>query len=587
MVIIEIFKLFGSVFLKDDDVNKKLDGIDKKGAGVGATLGKMGSFALAAGAAIGAGALAGGVALVGMATKASEAAAEIDDIAQRTNLSAKTLQEFKYAAEMSGFGIDTLEGSVKKLTMTLGNAGDGNKAAEEAFKALGVSITGANGGLKSTDEIFPLVMAKLADMPNVTERNALAMQIFGKSAMDMAPLLNGGSAGIKALTDEANKMGLVMGNDAVAAGAKFDDTLTLLKSSFSAVVTKVGIEVMPIVQKFMDWVIANMPTIQAVMKTVFDVIKLLVTEAFDKFNKYLLPVLVKLWEWIQPNIPKIQEIFQKAFSVITEKVIPAVSDVLLNLAQYVFPIIEDVFNYVVTNVVPPLIDIFTYIYEEIVPLLAETFQEWIPLISQVIDEMWKFIKPIIDDLIAAFNYAFPFIKTIINNAVIAIKGIISGLLTTIKGIIQFVSGVFTGDWEKAWTGVKNIFGGVWDAMKATLKFQINNIISLVNGMIKSLNNLKFSFPDWVPGMGGKEFSLHIPQIPMLAKGGNILDSGSVMVGENGPEILSNVKGAKVTPLDKAGGITVNINNPTLFNDRDADKLGDLVVRRLRLLGVNP
>jgi hypothetical protein len=75
------------------------------------------------------------------------------------------------------------------------------------------------------------------------------------------------------------------------------------------------------------------------------------------------------------------------------------------------------------------------------------------------------------------------------------------------------------------------------------------------------------------------------KIPKLAKGGNILDNGSVLVGESGPEILSNIKGAKVTPLDKQG-ITININNPHIFNDRDADKLGDMLVNRLRGLAVS-
>jgi hypothetical protein len=80
---------------------------------------------------------------------------------------------------------------------------------------------------------------------------------------------------------------------------------------------------------------------------------------------------------------------------------------------------------------------------------------------------------------------------------------------------------------------------------------------------------------------------NIPTIPKLAEGGTITGAGTVMVGEEGPEFLNLPKGASVVPLNKAGngGITVNINGATVFGDEDADKLGDLLVDRLRMLGV--
>ena len=215
---------------------------------------------------------AGALALFGMATKASEAAANIDDVAQRTNLSNKTLQEFKHAAEMSGFSMDTIEGSAKKLTKTMGAYKDGNKATVDAFKELGLSAVGTNGKLKSTDEMFPQIIAKLADMKDITERDTISMAIFGKSAMDMGPMLNGGSKGIKDLTDEAHKMGLVMSDETVLAGAKFDDTLTAIKSSLGALVNKIGAEVLPIAQVMLQWVTDHMPQIQAITSKAFDVI---------------------------------------------------------------------------------------------------------------------------------------------------------------------------------------------------------------------------------------------------------------------------------------------------------------------------
>lgn len=133
----------------------------------------------------------------------------------------------------------------------------------------------------------------------------------------------------------------------------------------------------------------------------------------------------------------------------------------------------------------------------------------------------------------------------------------------LDGIINFIRGVFTGDWERAWNGVKQIFSGVFDSLVAIAKAPINGVIgclngaiSGINGMIQALNKLSFTVPDWVPGLGGKSFGFNLPQIgniPYLAKGG-ILESGNAIVGEKGPELLSLVNGkARVTPLTDNGG----------------------------------
>lgn len=106
-----------------------------------------------------------------------------------------------------------------------------------------------------------------------------------------------------------------------------------------------------------------------------------------------------------------------------------------------------------------------------------------------------------------------------------------------QGIIDFVAGVFTGDWERAWHGVVNIFGGIMEGLGSVVKSPLNAVISLINATISGLNKINVSIPDWVPGFGGKNFGINIPKIPMLAKGG-ILDSPTLaMVGEAGKEAV--------------------------------------------------
>lgn len=133
-----------------------------------------------------------------------------------------------------------------------------------------------------------------------------------------------------------------------------------------------------------------------------------------------------------------------------------------------------------------------------------------------------------------------------------------------SGIIDFVAGVFTGDWSRAWEGVKNIFKGVLDGLIAIAKAPLNGVIGLLNGAIGAVNKLidgfnriGFDMPKWLGGGSWHPNVPNIPSIAYLAKGGTLL-SGSAVVGEKGPELLSLIGGkARVQPLsagERAAGI---------------------------------
>lgn len=147
-----------------------------------------------------------------------------------------------------------------------------------------------------------------------------------------------------------------------------------------------------------------------------------------------------------------------------------------------------------------------------------------------------------------------------------------------NGFLDFITGVFTGNWEKAWGGVVDIFGGIFDGIAALVKAPINNAIGLINDFLGNLGSIEI--PDWVPKIGGKTFS--IGKIPYLAKGGHLIN-GQAIVGEAGPELL-NVGNGKttVTPLsdpDKKnpkgpqGNISVEQHNH--FGNVDANNPSEL------------
>ena len=157
---------------------------------------------------------------------------------------------------------------------------------------------------------------------------------------------------------------------------------------------------------------------------------------------------------------------------------------------------------------------------------------WNDIIVPLAQYLWETFSPIIEKV---FTVAGKIISSVFEKVGIIVKGA-TGVL---KGLIQFVSGVFSGNWKKAWDGVKETFGNTFEALKGLFKTPINWIINKLNQFIDGIN--KIQVPDWVPGVGGK--GINIPHIPTLAKGGIVDKATLAMIGEG--------KSAEaVIPLDR-------------------------------------
>ena len=155
-------------------------------------------------------------------------------------------------------------------------------------------------------------------------------------------------------------------------------------------------------------------------------------------------------------------------------------------------------------------------------------------------------------------------------------------------IIDFLKGTFTAKWKSAWTGVKNIFKGIVSGFTGIIKTPINGVIGLINRMIGSLNKFHVKIPKGVPKIGGKNFSLNISTIPMLARGTNNWKGGPAMVHDRGAEIIDLPRGSRVIPHDKSMQMLSRAKKQTkIVIEKLADKIvinekedEDVVVKRL-------
>lgn len=189
----------------------------------------------------------------------SKTADDLLTLSTQTGLTTDQLQEFEYASELVDVSTDTLQGSLVKLTNNMQTAATGTGSAAEAFKTLKVKVADSQGHLKNNYDVFLQTIDALGKMKNETERDALAMDIFGKSATDLNPLIEAGSGKLKELAEQAHEVGYVVDNETLQSFGELDDAMQKLDKQGDAVKRSFAEALLPIITAFVD-VITAIPT---------------------------------------------------------------------------------------------------------------------------------------------------------------------------------------------------------------------------------------------------------------------------------------------------------------------------------------
>lgn len=319
-----------------------------------------------------------------------------------------------------------------------------------------------------------------------------------------------------------------------------------------------------------------------------------VIAAFQTMAGNIIPILQNIWDHL-PGGAKFALIGMGAVAAISP-----VAGAIANIGGAVSMLIK-----ILPAVSGGLSSIFgavtSFVAANPIVLIIAAIVALVALIATKGDEIQALLQKLDDWLQGVFARDWtevfgPVLGGILNGFFANVKAVWDSIKQTFDGIIDFIRGVFTGDWQRAWEGVKEIFGGVFKGLTALAKAPVNGIIALLNGainginkMIDALNSLHFSIPDWVPFLGGKSFGLnlrHVGSIPYLANGG-ILSRGSAVVGEAGPELLTLTGGkAVVQPL--CGSSVVNNRslggvNITVYGapGQDVDALAEVIMDKMQ------
>lgn len=359
-------------------------------------------------------AMAAGTAIVKMTGDAAAWADDLNTLSKQTGLTTTELQKMEYAAKLIDVDTDTITKSMAKLTKNMTSTSDQVKGA---FDALGVSVRDQNGDLRNNQEVFNEIINALGEVENETERDNLAMQLFGKSAQELNPLILGGADALKKLGDEAEAAGLIMSQDALDSLNAYNDSLDTLKANAEVSGKIIATSFAPRLKTLTDSVGKNLPSIADSFGKMFsgdisagrdfrEQIKALSTDLVGQINEMLPDLLGGL----NTLIVSIAENVPAAITTLLPTFIDGLTNLALELVDQV-PVL-------LPTIVQGGVDLFT----GLIGGLNKTLDKLIPMLPGI-------VRNIGDTLI---NNA----PLILETGITLLANLVEGIATSVPALIE-------------------------------------------------------------------------------------------------------------------------------------------------------
>lgn len=362
--------------------------------------------------------------LAGLAMKAVSTADDLNSLSKQTGFTTDEIQKMKYAADLVDVSFEDIEGALKKLKPKIT---ENNKALAD----LGVSTKNADGSTRNATDVFYDAIEALSKIPNETERDQKAMELFGKSADSLAGIIDDGGAAMKAYGEEAERMGLIMGQDTVDNLNKVNDTIDKLKAQGGGALAKLGATIATVLG----------PSIEKVLGLVSKA-----TDAIAKLTPEQAETILKVLA-VTATIGPLLKTGGKLISGIGK---------VLKLAPKISSAIKAVNAVLAANP-------YVLIIAAVIALAVIIYKNW-DKIKAWTKEMVEKVKGFFEDM-----------KKKITDAVNKVKDTVSNVWNNIKTTVTNAANGVKTSAVNAWNGVKDATTKAFDAVKSTVTDKMNAV----------------------------------------------------------------------------------------------------------------
>lgn len=449
-------------------------------------------------------------------------------------------QIMQAGADSGAWNLDKVGDAIKEMSIRVV---DGSDTTIAAFKTLNMDADAmaqsfAAGG-ESAQKAFRDTVAALASMEDPVQQNSVGVKLFGTMWEDLGPEV---VSQLASITDEAYAAGDEL---AKMSEVKYDNLGDALKGAGR----KIETALMPVANQMTSFLTDALSEID------FGGIGQGLANGLTQAVNFVKPI-------IEPLIAPIQQLFSGMINSDFASPLQALSGMqapLVSMAQSLAPLITG-FGQLAQQVFPVL----AQVGQTVVTAFSGLVSALAPLVQSLLPPLGSLINLVGQAFIGLVNMVMPPITSLINFITPAFQG----LMTILQNLIDFVVNIFSGNWSAAWNNVTSIFGTIWGGISGLVKAPINAVIGIINSAIGAINSISVTVPDWVPLVGGQTLGFNIPQIPMLATGGTILEPMLAVVGDAPETIVPHGN----TPRNRAllgeaaagvgasiGGTVVNFN----------------------------
>lgn len=524
-----------------------------------------------------------GEAMSGCLTDGAAYADNLLTLSAQTGLSTDTLEKYNAVAELADVSMETFTGSLAKTTKAMGEAQKGSTKYVEAYKQLGVSVTDANGNLRDSEDVYWETVDALKGIENETERDALAMELFGKSAQDLNTIIDMGSEGFKDLEQTAVDMGAVLGGEGLQALGALDDQMQIFSSTTGATKNILASAFAPAMSGALEGVNALGGAFNGLIAAVISGEG--VDDAFYMVSEGLTDLIVGIEEALPQIMTVVSDLFNMLLDLIAEylpwlieegatmlsSLLSGISQSLGSIFPVIMSVIQTLLNTIMENL-PMLIEMGIQMLTSLINGIADMLPELIPMaidcvitivetlldnIDLIIDAAINIVMALADGLLEALPRLIEKIPVIIDKLIVAItnnlpKIIEMGIELTlklavglIKAIPQLVSKIpqiiasfingFNSYYSKIGEIGLNLVKGLWNGIKDATSWLLDKIKGFGKSVLNGIKNI---------------FGIHSPSTVFKDEVGKNLALG---VGEGFADTMADVsadmQGAIPTEFD--------------------------------------
>ncbi len=438
-------------------------------------------------------ALANGISAVGSAmseslTAGAEYADNILTLSAQTGLSTDTLEKYGAVAELADVSMETFTGSLAKTTKAMGEAQKGSTKYVEAYDKLGVKVTDANGNLRDSEAVYWETVDALKGIENETERDALAMELFGKKAQDLNTIVEMGSEGFKDLEQSAVDMGAVLGGEGLEALGNLDDQMQIFKSTTASTGNILASAFAPMISGAMTEVNEFGGAINGLIASVLSGDDEGIEGAMIRVSEEVGDMVAT----IRDMVPQMMDVASNLISALVDTLIADLPWIVEQGMVLLSSLLEGIVGYI-PKIIPVVMQVIgtllNTILENLPMIINMGMQMLVSLVQGIADMLPELIPTMVDAVMLMVETLLDNIDLLIDVAIDLIMALADGLLEALPRLIDKIPVI-----------IDKLIMAITDNLPKIIEMGIELTLKLAWGLIKAIPQLLSKIPEIISSL---------------------------------------------------------------------------------------